>query len=112
MSREPVRPYSLMVPALAGFVGALCVAIGVAQGGSPFALKAPGAWFFGVPAGAPSGTGNGTFLGIMLVYAGLAVMIGSWFEIVRALRRQPNALSSSCLHCSVEMSTATSHRAT
>jgi hypothetical protein len=91
MSREPVRPYSLMVPALAGFVGALCVAIGVAQGGSPFALKAPGAWFFGVPAGAPSGTGNGTFLGIMLVYAGLAVMIGSWFEIVRALRRQPNA---------------------
>jgi hypothetical protein len=89
--RAPVRPYSLTLPGLAGFVGAVCVLIGVAQAGSPFVLKAPGAWFFGAGAGAPAGAGNGTFLGIMLVYAGLAVMIGSWFEVVRTLRRHPNA---------------------
>ena len=27
----------------------------------------------------------------MLVYAGVAVMLGSWFEIVRTLRRHPHA---------------------
>ena len=52
-------------------------------------LKSPGAWFFGVGTGAPPAAGSGTFLGIMLVYAGVVVMVGSWFEIVRALRRHP-----------------------
>jgi hypothetical protein len=72
-------------------VGAVCVLIGVAQAGSPFVLKSPGAWFFGIGTGAGSVAGNGTFLGIMLVYAGVVVMVGSWFEIVRALRRHPHA---------------------
>jgi len=85
--RPPVRPYSLALPGVAGFVGAVCVLTGVAQAGSPFVLKAPGAWFFGASAPAPSAAGSGTFLGVMLVYAGLAVMIGSWFEVVRTLRR-------------------------
>jgi hypothetical protein len=75
---------------VAGFVGAVCLLIGVAQAGSPFVLKAPGAWFFGASAGS-SGAGNGTFLGIMLVYAGLVAMVGSWFEVVRTLRRRPHA---------------------
>ena len=87
----PVRPYSLALPGVAGFVGAVCVLTGVAQAGSPFVLKAPGAWFFGVSARAPSAAGTGTFLAIMLVYAGLVVMIGSWFEVVRTLRRHPGA---------------------
>jgi hypothetical protein len=86
---QPVRPYPLVRPGMAGFVGAVSVLIGVAQAGSPFVLKAPGAWFFGVSARAPSAGGSGTFLGIMLVYAGLALMIGSWFEVVRTLRRHP-----------------------
>ncbi len=72
-------------------MGAVCVLTGVAQAGSPFVLKAPGAWFFGASAPAPSAAGSGTFLGVMLVYAGLAVMIGSWFEVVRTLRRHPCA---------------------
>jgi alpha-1,6-mannosyltransferase len=86
-SRAPVRPYALTAPGVAGFVGAVCVLIGVGQAGSPFTLKAPGAWFFGVGAGA----GSGALLGLVLVYAGLAVMVGSWCEIVRTLRRHPNA---------------------
>jgi alpha-1,6-mannosyltransferase len=87
----PVRPYALALPGLAGFAGAICVLIGVAQAGSPFVLKAPGAWFFGTSARVPSAGGSGTFLGIVLVYAGLALMIGSWFEVVRTLRRRPGA---------------------
>ena len=63
--------------------------LGVAQAVSPFVLKSPGAWFFGVDAA--SGSKNGTFLGMVLVYAGVAVMVGSWFEIVRTLRRHPGA---------------------
>jgi alpha-1,6-mannosyltransferase len=82
-----LHPYPLTRTGVAGFVGAVCVAIGVAQAGTPFVLEAPGAWFSGGSAGA----GNDTFLGIMLVYAGVALMIGSWFEIVRALRRHPHA---------------------
>jgi hypothetical protein len=88
--RTPLRPYPLALPGVAGFVGALCVLIGVAQAGSPFVLKAPGAWFFGVSARAPSAE-SGTFLSIVLAYAGLVVMIGSWFEVVRTLRRNPGA---------------------
>jgi alpha-1,6-mannosyltransferase len=89
-SRAPVRPYPLTLPGVAGFVGAACVLIGVAHAGSPFALKSPEAWFFGVGAGAPAGAGDATFLGIMLVYAGLVIMIGSWCEVVRTLRRHPD----------------------
>ena len=89
--RRSLRPYALALPGVAGFAGAVCVLIGVAQAGSPFVLKAPGAWFFGASARAPSAQGSGTFLGIMLVYAGLVVMIGSWLEVVRTLRRQSGA---------------------
>ncbi|HEX3459451.1 MAG TPA: polyprenol phosphomannose-dependent alpha 1,6 mannosyltransferase MptB, partial [Acidimicrobiales bacterium] len=66
--------------------------VGVTQAGSPFAVKSPGAWFFGV-ASSPSSTAGSTnarFLAILLVYLGIVVMLGSWFETVRTLRRQPN----------------------
>src|ERR1700677_823539 len=60
--RPPVGPSSLAVPGAAGFVGAICVLVGVAQADSPFVLKAPGAWFFGIGAHAPSAAGSGTFV--------------------------------------------------
>ena len=89
--RTLLRPYGLALPGVAGFVGAVAVLIGVAQAGSPFVLKEPGAWFFGTGDGAPTKGGNGTFLGIMIVYLGLAVMIGAWFEVVRTSRQCPNS---------------------
>src|ERR1035438_7760092 len=30
------------------------------------------------------------FLGVMLVYAGIVLMLGAWFELVRTVRRQPS----------------------
>jgi hypothetical protein len=72
-------------------VGSACVLLGIAQAGSPFTLKLRGAWFFGIsPSSGTTGPGRvATFLGVMLVYAGVAIMIGSWFEIVRTVRRYP-----------------------
>jgi alpha-1,6-mannosyltransferase len=93
LSRHPRRwsteAISLRWLGLAGFAGSVCILIGTAQRGSPFVLKAPGAWFFGIGAHATSaGTNrNDTFLGAMLVYLGLALMIGSWYEVVRTVRR-------------------------
>ncbi len=82
------RPVSLLLAAVAGTVGSLCVLLGSSQGASPFALKAAGAWYFGTGSPAPGST-TARFLGIMLVYAGMALMLGAWFEIVRTLRRRP-----------------------
>jgi alpha-1,6-mannosyltransferase len=83
---RPLRPAGLRLAGAGGCLGALCVLLGAAQGSSPFARKLPGAWFFGTN----SSASNGTFLGIMLVYVGVAIMIGSWFELVRTLRRHPD----------------------
>jgi hypothetical protein len=85
--RNTVRPVPLTVVGATGFVGTLCVLIGAAQSGSPFTSKLPNAWFFGT--GSPSAQ-NGTFLGIIVLYLGVVIMIASWFEVVRTLRRQPD----------------------
>jgi alpha-1,6-mannosyltransferase len=87
--RRLLRPVPLHLSAATGFFGILGVLLGVTQGGSPFALKVSGAWFFGTGSHGASSPGEGTFLGIMLVYAGVALLIGSWMEIVRTLRRRP-----------------------
>jgi alpha-1,6-mannosyltransferase len=86
--RHTLRQIPLSVAGATGFVGSLCVLMGVVQARSPFVSKLPDAWFFG--SGHRTGTSqNATFLGIMLVYVGVALMIGSWYEIVRTLRRTP-----------------------
>ena len=72
-----------------GFIGSVLILIGVAQNGSPFASKLPDAWFFGTGNGASGANQNGTFVGIMVLYLGVALMIGSWCEVVRTLRRHP-----------------------
>lgn len=54
--------------------------------------KLPGSWFFGVTGahGAEGAVRVGAIIAMFLVYAGIVVMIGSWLEIVRTLRRHPN----------------------
>ena len=88
--RPALCPVPLTLTAATGFIGSLCVLVGVTQAGSPFAVKAPGAWFFGLASGSSVGSTNARFLAIMVVYLGIVVMLGSWFETVRALRRHPD----------------------
>ena len=85
--RVGVAPLPLWLCGVTGTVGALAVLVGVGQPDSPFTLHRTGAWFF---AAGPSGGADGRFLGVMLVYAGLVVMVASWFELVRAVRRAPS----------------------
>ena len=41
--------------AVVGTIGSLCILFGVAQPGSPFVVKAAGAWFFGTFGPLPAG---------------------------------------------------------
>ena len=84
-----LRQVPLAVAGATGFVGSLCVLVGVAQSGSPFTSKLPNAWFFGLGTGASGAGQDGTYLGVIIVYLGVALMIASWFEVVRTLRRNP-----------------------
>ncbi len=81
---------SLLVrPAIMGFVGLVAIAAGASQPQSPFALKLPGSWFFGVPAvGAHTSTG-GLFLGLVAVYGGLLLLMRAWFSMTRTLASVP-----------------------
>ena len=71
----------------AGAAGSCCVLLGVLRPGSPFVAGGADSWFWtspAIPAGHPESTGQ--FLGIMLVYLGIALLLGAWFETVRAAR--------------------------
>ena len=86
-----LRQIPLSTAGVTGLFGAICVLIGVAQKGSPFTSKLPDAWFFGLGHGTSGAGHDGTFLGIAIVYLGVLLMIGSWFEVIRTLRRNPGA---------------------
>jgi hypothetical protein len=83
-------PFPLIRAGVAGCIGSLGILAGITEGNSPFVEKLPGAWFFGISVSSGLAVTGGTFWGVMLVYAGVALMVGSWFEIVRTLRRQPS----------------------
>ena len=77
----------LAVLGAVGAAGSCCVLFGVLRPGSPLVASGASAWFWtspGIPAGRPE-TG-GQFLGIMLVYLGIPLLLGAWFETIRATR--------------------------
>jgi len=78
----------LVRPAILGFIAMVSITVGVSQRGSPFVLKQPGAWFFGVPAtsGAPS---HVSFVGLVAVYGGLVLFMRVWYGLIRTLARLP-----------------------
>ncbi len=86
---QSLRQVPLSLSGAMGFFGSLCVLVGVAQSGSPFTSKLPNAWFFGLGTGTSSAGRDGTYLGVIILYLGVALMVASWFEIVRTLRRNP-----------------------
>jgi hypothetical protein len=77
----------LLLLGAAGAFGSCCVLFGVLRPGSPFVAQGASAWFWtspAVPAGRPESSAQ--FLGIMLVYLGLALLLAAWFETIRAMR--------------------------
>jgi alpha-1,6-mannosyltransferase len=74
----------LVGPAVLGFIATLLIAFGASQPSSPFALKLPGAWFFGIAANGPQST-KGLFLGLVCVYGGIVLLVRVWFGVLRAL---------------------------
>ena len=74
----------LVGPAVLGFIATLLLTIGVSLPSSPFILKQPGTWFFGVTQiGGQSS--NGVFFSLVCVYGGLVLFIRVWLGVVRAL---------------------------
>ncbi len=77
----------LLLLGAVGAVGSCCVLLGVLRPGSPFVVQDASSWFWtspAVPAGHPESSGQ--FLGIMLVYLGIAVLLGAWLETIRTTR--------------------------
>ncbi|HTZ10334.1 MAG TPA: polyprenol phosphomannose-dependent alpha 1,6 mannosyltransferase MptB [Acidimicrobiales bacterium] len=77
----------LVRPALLGFVAITAITLGVLQPRSPFVLKEPGAWFFGVtPVGRTPST-HWEFLGLVAVYGGLVLFMRVWYGLIRTLSK-------------------------
>jgi alpha-1,6-mannosyltransferase len=82
-------------PAILGFVGVLMILVGASQPTSPFTLtKVPGSWFFGIPpraavSGVTPPPGQNLFVGIVLVYAGMVLLMRAWYDIYKVTERHP-----------------------
>src|SRR5579884_1366742 len=79
----------LLRPAVLGFVALCAITLGVSQQQSPFALKLPGAWFFGVPAVGAQPSSHDLFLGLVAVYGGLLLLMRVWYGLIRTLSQVP-----------------------
>jgi alpha-1,6-mannosyltransferase len=77
---------TLVRPAILGFLATTAITIGAIQPGSPFSLKQPGAWYFGIPA--PGAHAEGLLLSLVLVFAGMLVLSRVWYDLARALDRE------------------------
>jgi hypothetical protein len=79
----------LVRPAILGFVAVTAITLGViVPQRSPFVLKLPGAWFFGVPAaGTTTGSQHWEFLGLVAVYGGLVLFMRVWYGLIRTLSK-------------------------
>ena len=82
----------LMRPAILGFIAICAITAGVAQPQSPFTLKQPGAWFFGVPSSSTPVHKYPTpwlFFGLVAVYGGLVLLMRVWYGLIRTLAQRP-----------------------
>jgi alpha-1,6-mannosyltransferase len=93
----------LAPPAIVGFISAVAITCGASLPSSPFTWKSCrglGAgsidvchpWFFGIPqqpivAGAAPPADKGLFIGLVLVYGGMVLMMQAWIALMRVARR-------------------------
>jgi alpha-1,6-mannosyltransferase len=71
-------------PAAWGLLASMAITYGASQLGSPFALKAPGAWFFGIPS-ITTPPGPKVLLSLVSSYGGMLLLLRAWFDMVRAV---------------------------
>jgi len=85
---DDTRPGAVLVrPALLGLVATIAITFGASQFSSPFTLKVPGAWYFGVP---PLTTppGRGLLLSLVASYGGMFLLIRVWLETMGLVSRR------------------------
>lgn len=75
----------LVRPAILGFIAVSAIMLGSVPQGSPFVLKLPGAWFFGVPAVGTTAKAPLNFLGLVAMYGGLVLFMRVWYGLIRTL---------------------------
>jgi hypothetical protein len=75
----------LVRPAILGFIAVTAITLGAIPPGSPFVLKMPGAWFFGVPPVGSSGPAKINFLALVATYGGLVLFMRVWYGLIRTL---------------------------
>jgi hypothetical protein len=63
--------------ATAGFVGMILIALGALRAGSPFASQVRGSWPLGL-SGSPF---SDQWFGVLLVYSGIVILLGSWYSL-------------------------------
>lgn len=82
---------ALWRPAILGLVASIAILVGASQPNSPFTVKSPGAWWFGIPAADPTphvgGPGQWLFVGVCAVYGGMILMLRAWYDIIRLASR-------------------------
>jgi len=82
----------LRSPALLGFIAVLAIAVGGSLPDSPFKLEMAGSWFFGEPTGASASYPNAMlFVGLVMVYGGIVLLVRVWVHLLRALTARPGA---------------------
>jgi alpha-1,6-mannosyltransferase len=79
--------------ALAGVLGTTLVSVAASLPGAPFALKVPGAWFFGTPspsqfASIDQASGFTLFLELVCGFTGIVLLCRAWVEIARRVARE------------------------
>jgi alpha-1,6-mannosyltransferase len=79
----------LIRPAILGCVAVTAITAGVCQQRSPFVLKQPGAWFFGVPATGATPSSHDLFIGLVAVYGGLVLLMRVWYSLIRTTSQLP-----------------------
>ena len=75
----------LVRPAILGFIAVSAIMLGSVPQGSPFVLKMPGAWFFGVPAAGTTTKAPLNFLALVAMYGGLVLFMRVWYGLIRTL---------------------------
>lgn len=83
--RVPDPGPALPATVAGGTVGTLLVAVGGTFGGSPFDLRQPGVWFFGMT----PDSGAARVLGAAALYAGVTVTVLAWLQLIRLVRARP-----------------------